>query len=443
MKGDIIKGSIAGSLVAFTIPLILSGLFQQIFNWVDAFIVGNIKGEAALAAIGAATPVYHLFVAVITGFTSGISVLTAQQYGMGEQNTIRQILSSFTIVLGGVFLLIAVLGSMMTGAILKVLETPPDIFITAKDYMQLLFFGIPFLAVYNMYAAVLRGLGDSKVSFWAVLTASFANAILDLILVFPLGAKGAAIATAATQGFMAVFVILYAVKKYPALRFRIKRSSVWRIMLLQGCKFGLPPAVQSATSSVGNLALQRFMNGFGEQTVAAITTAYRVDSVIILPMVNFGSGIATVAAQNIGAGNEIRAKQTLKIGAGMIALISLGLTGFVIWAGGPMIAIFGLQEESILIGRTFFRTIASCYIVFSLAMSVRGYLEGAGDLLFTGIVGILALGVRVAVSYMFAERFGNMVIGYAEAFSWTFMLIVYIFRFFARTRKSSRERDKV
>ena len=150
MKGDIIKGSIAGSLVAFTIPLILSGLFQQIFNWVDAFIVGNIKGEAALAAIGAATPVYHLFVAVITGFTSGISVLTAQQYGMGEQNTIRQILSSFTIVLGGVFLLIAVLGSMMTGAILKVLETPPDIFITAKDYMQLLFFGIPFLAVYNM-----------------------------------------------------------------------------------------------------------------------------------------------------------------------------------------------------------------------------------------------------------------------------------------------------
>lgn len=425
-------------MAAFTIPLILSGLFQQIFNWVDAFIVGNVKGETALAAIGAVTPVYHLFVAVITGFASGISVLTAQRYGMEEQDAIQRILSSFAIVLGGAFLAIAAIGAVLTGTILDVLETPPDILTTAKEYMQLLFFGVPCLAVYNVYAAVLRGLGDSRASFWAVLTASLANVVLDLILVFPLGAKGAAIATAAAQGFMAAFIVLYAVRRYPVLRFRVRKSSVRRTTLLQGCKFGLPPAIQSATSSVGNLALQRFMNGFGEQTVAAITTAYRVDSVIVLPMVNFGSGIATAAAQNIGAGDKIRAKKTLKVGAAMIALISLGLTGFVLWAGGPLIAMFGLQEESVLIGRSFFRTIASCYIVFGLAMSVRGYLEGAGDLLFTGIVGILALGVRIAVSYMFAERFGNMVIGYAEAFSWAFMLVIYMFRFFRRTERQPR-----
>ncbi|SEA85515.1 MatE protein [Eubacterium aggregans] len=124
------------------------------------------------------------------------------------------------------------------------------------------------------------------------------------------------------------------------------------------------------------------MNGFGEQTVAAITTAYRVDTVIILPIVNFGSGIATVVAQNIGAGNQERAKKVLKAGMVMISIVSLCLTGLVLAAGGYLIAMFGLTQESVEIGKSFFRAIASCYIVYGLAMAVRGYLEGTGDMLF-------------------------------------------------------------
>ncbi len=228
MENSLTQGNIAKSLFHFTVPLILSGMFQQVFNWVDAFIVRNAEGELALAGIGATTSIYNLFVTVMIGFTSGISVLTAQAFGMGEKERIQHILSAFSILLGGVFCVAA-------------------------------FFGI-----------------------------SFAKEIL---------------------------------------------------MILD------TPAVQAGTTSVGNIMLQRFMNAFGEQVVAAITTAYRVDSVIILPIINFGSGIATIVAQNIGAGKPIRAKKVLRTGSIMIAFISVGLTGLVIAAGETIIRMFGLTPK--------------------------------------------------------------------------------------------------
>lgn len=437
MKNDLTKGSIGKALVLFTIPLILSGLLQQVFNWVDAFIVGNVEGELALAAIGATGSIYHLFVNVIIGFTSGLSVLAAQQCGMGKKEEAQKALAAFTVLLGGVFLAVAAAGFGFCRQILALLDTPQNIFCMAKNYLEILFWGVPCLAVYNTYAAVLRGLGDSRAPFLSVLVSSLANAGLDLLLVavFRFGTRGAAAATVLSQGAMAVFVVVYAVKKYPYLRFRPGKGMLCASMLPSGFRFGGPPAVQSAASSAGNLVLQRFMNGFGEQTVAAITTAYRVDSVIILPIVNFGSGIATVVAQNIGAQKPARAKQAVKTGAVMISAVSVCLTLFILLAGEFLIAMFGLTDASVAIGKAFFRTIASCYLVYGLAMAVRGYLEGTGDLLFSGAAGIAALLVRIAASYAFAHRFGNMVIGYAEAFSWVALLLMLACRAFTRMKK--------
>lgn len=305
--------------------------------------------------------------------------------------------------------------------------------------MQLLLIGIPFLVIYNTYSAVLRGLGDSRAPFLSVLVCSLANVILDILLVVVLrfGTAGAAAATAISQAAMAVFIVRYTAKKYPGLRFQVNRKQFDKSLLMQGLKFGLPPSVQAGMTSAGSIVLQRFMNGFGEQTVAAITTCYRVDCVIILPIVNFGSGIATIAAQNIGAGNTERAQKVLKTGSIMIALISLGLTAFVLLAGESLIEMFGLTQESVKIGKAFFYAIASCYIVYGLAMAVRGYLEGSGDMLFSGAVGIAALVVRIILSYALAARFGNMVIAYAEMISWIVLLILYLLRFFTK-RKGKR-----
>ncbi len=437
MKNDMTKGSIVKTLVLFTVPLILSGLLQQMFNWVDAFIVGNVEGELALAGIGATTSIYNLFITVITGFTSGISVLAAQQYGMGKKETLRNTLSTFVVLLGGLFLIIAVVGILFIRPILTFLDTPKNIFTTARDYIQIMFIGIPFLAVYNIYSAVLRGLGDSKAPFLSVMVSSVANVVLDIlfVVVLPFGATGAAFATVISQIAMTIFIIMYTIKKHEILRFHLHKTLIDKKVLVKGGKYGLPPAIQSGTSSVGNLVLQRFMNGFGEQTVAAITTAYRVDSVILLPIVNFGSGIATVVAQNIGAGNQERARKVLKVGLIMMSIVSLCLTALVLAVGGNLIAIFGLTPESVEIGKSFFYTIASCYIVFGLAMAVRGYLEGSGDMLFSGIAGIVSLGVRIVASYVFIKQFGNMVIAYAEAFSWVALFAIYILRYNVKKRR--------
>ena len=326
----------------------------------DAFIVGNIEGEAALAGIGATTSIYGLFITILTGFTAGLSVLSAQQYGSGEREKLTQSLASFTVLLGGACLVIAAAGSVFYREVLALLGTPDDIFEMAGDYLKIIFLGVPFLAVYNTYSAVLRGMGDSRAPFLSSLVSSLANIALDILFVASLrwGSAGAAAATVISQSIMTIFIVVYAVKKHPALRFRPSRRFIQKSALTVGGRFGLPPAIQSGMGAIGNLILQRFMNGFGGQTVAAITTAYRVDSVVMLPIFNFGSGIATVVAQNIGAGNRERAEKAFKTGVALMAGISLCLMVVVLLAGGPLIAMFGLTQESVDIGKSFFRAVS-------------------------------------------------------------------------------------
>ncbi len=429
MKNNMTQGNIAGALTAFTVPLILSGVFQQLFNWVDAFIVGNVEGELALGGIGAVTSTYSMFVMIIVGFTSGLSVLAAQRFGMGRTEELRDILTCFSLVLGALFLIVCTLGAVFTEQILALLDTPENIFRNAEHYLRIMFMGIPFLALYNTCCAVLRGLGDSRAPFSSVMVCCVINVFLDLIFVagLRLGTAGAAIATVLSQIAMTVYILWYAAEKYPFLRPR--RGMLRREAAGEGTRFGIPPAIQSGTTSFGNIILQRFMNGFGDQTVAAITTAYRVDTVLMLPIINFGSGVATMVAQNIGAGRPDRAKRALKIGAAMIAGVSLLLTIFIVLAGEALIAMFGLTSESVEIGKQFFIRIGSFYVIYGLAMAVRGYLEGLGDMTFSGMAGIAALLVRIGASYALAEPLGRMVIAYAEAISWLVLLGLYLLRY--------------
>ena len=191
------RGSIAKALTAFTVPLILSGVFQQMFNWVDAFIVGNVEGELALAGIGAVTSTYSMFVMIIVGFTSGLSVLAAQRFGMGRPEDLGPLLVTFSVILGGIYLAVCAFGAVFAENILIFLDTPANIFQNAEDYLRIMFTGIPFLALYNTCCAVLRGLGDSSAPFSSVMVCCVINVFLDLIFVAGLrrGTAGAAIAT--------------------------------------------------------------------------------------------------------------------------------------------------------------------------------------------------------------------------------------------------------
>ena len=441
MAKDMTKGSLPRMLIAFSVPLILSGLMQQLYSWADAFIVGNAEGEAALAAIGATTSLFNLFSMLVTGFTSGVSILAAQLFGNGERGAQGKILFSFSVLLGGIALLLTLFCVPAADALLRLLQTPPDILAASRSYLRIVLLGLPFIAVYNVHSAVLRGMGDSRAPFLAVLISSLLNVALDMLLVYGLhlGVRGAAAATLIAQVLMSIFIIFYA-RRYEALRLRPSRSLFDGQIVRRGCRLALPITVQSGVNSVGHLALQNFMNGFGTQTVAAITSAYRIDSIILLPIINLGTAISTVVAQNTGAGQHDRARRGLVVGSAMMTAVSLSLTAIVMLLGGSLIAMFGVTPQAAQIGADFFRYLGAFYVIFGLCTAIRGYLEGLGDVVFSGAIGICSLGVRIALSYALRGRYGNMVIAWAEGYAWCFMLVMYLLRLMDwRKKKKGRE----
>ena len=193
--------------------------------------------------------------------------------------------------------------------------------------------------------------------------------------------------------------------------------------------------LQSSVSSIGSLILQNFMNGFGTATVAAVTTAYRVDSIVLVPIINLGSGISTLVAQDYGSRQLKKAKKNLAVGTGIMVIVSLLLTAIVISVGGNLIAIFGAGQQVITIGDNFFRRIASFYLIYGLATAIRSYLEGVGDVVYSSFAGIVSLISRIIASYTLVAIFSNMVIAYAEAFSWIVLLLLYIIRMVWINRK--------
>ena len=190
-------GGIARELIGFSMPLILSGVLQQLYNWVDAFIVGHVEGQLAMGSVGATTACVNLFLAVMMGFTVGLNVLMAQRHGAGEDEKVPRILSSFSVILCAVFVVVGALGYFFAGELLALLDTTSDMMELSTEYLSVIFLGMPFLAVYNVYSAALRALGDSRAPFFSVLVSSAVNVALDILLVaiIPWGVRGAAIAT--------------------------------------------------------------------------------------------------------------------------------------------------------------------------------------------------------------------------------------------------------
>ncbi len=427
---DMTHGDLGRSMVAYAIPMLLSALLQQMYSWADAFIVGNIEGELALAAVGASSIISRMTTMILTGFSAGLSVLAAQTFGRGEKGKLSAILSTFAPIFGGIAALAAVVMVIFARPMLVLFDTPANIFEMSVGYLCWYMLGTPFMAVYNVYSSVLRGMGDSKAPFRSIMVSSIANIALDLLFVGALGwgAAGAALATALSQAAMTLFIIWYTVSRYEELHFSIRGLQVDRDTLREGFSFGLPMALQQSVNSIGQMALQGFQNSFGSATVAAISTAYRVDSLMLLPVMNLGHGVATAVGQNVGTGNKQRVREALRIGLGLIAVTCVVLTLVVVAWGGKIVALFGVSEEAVEIGARFFRCLAPFYITFGLSTTIQGYLKGMGDMKFFSIANIVLLGIRIAASYAMKPFFGNMSIAWAEVLVWCIQPIVWLIR---------------
>ena len=216
------RSGIACTLIRFSLPLIFSGILQQLYNWADAFIVGNVEGELALAAIGGNRDGRQLLSNGDHRLYNWLAILFAQKFGSGENAAIPKILAAFSILLGLSFVLLAAVGIGLTSPLLRLMHTPQDTIKPAESYLKIIFTGVPFLAVYNVYSSALRGISDSRAPFLAILFSSILNVALDLLFVAWLhwGVEGAAAATVLSQAAMTVFLIAYAARKHALLRLR-------------------------------------------------------------------------------------------------------------------------------------------------------------------------------------------------------------------------------
>lgn len=419
--------SIAKELISFSLPLILSGILQQLYSWADAFILGHAEGELQLAAVGATGSISMLLINTMTGFALGLSILAAQEVGRGNGARVKKLLANFLPLLGAVYSLLAAVLFFMASPVLAIMDTPAEIFGYSLIYIKIISLGKPFLAVYNLYAALLRAVGNTKAAFFAVLISSAMNVALDIlfVVVLPYGVAGAAAATVISQIAMTVYIVWFASHRYPELCLEKGSLRFDRGTFKEGLSFALPPTIQNSVTSFGNLILQNFMNGFGASTVLAITTAYRVDSIMLLPVINLGAAVSSMTARSKGAGDGERIRSYLKNGLVMIIAVALLLSAAMFLLGAQFVAIFGVTGEALQAGRQFFRDLSVFYTLFGIGFVLKSVLEGIGDITFCSAMGIITLGVRIAASYALRPVFLGRTIAIAEGVSWVFMMVLY------------------
>ncbi|MBR6766622.1 MAG: MATE family efflux transporter [Clostridia bacterium] len=433
------KRSIASELIFFSLPLILSGVLQQLYSWADAFIVGHYEGQLQLAAIGGTGAISTLLINTILGFTLGLSIMGAQEFGRGNTSRIRRILSCYLPILTSVYTALSVLVLVFLNPILRIMDTPSEIFGYSLSYLRIILIGIPFLACYNLFTALLRAVGNTKAAFYSVLLSSVLNVLLDILLVavLPFGVAGAAWATVFSQFAMTVFIIIYTIRKYPDLIPAKDEPRFDKSVFLQGGAFSLPPTIQNSITSFGNLVLQNFMNGFGAATVLAITTAYRVDCIMLLPIVNLGAAVSSMIARAHGAGDSARIRSCLKTSLLLMICIAVSLSLVMYLFGAEFVAVFGVSGEALAVGKRFFQDLSIFYTLFGISVVLRSTLEGIGDITFSSAIGIAMLALRILFSYVLRPYFAERTIALAEGFAWIIMLALFILRMLYVGRKKT------
>ena len=432
------RSSLALEMIRFSLPLVMSGVLQQLYSWADAFIIGHAEGEMQLAAVGATTSLSSFLSNTILGLTLGLSIMAAQHIGAGRRERVRSLFTGFLPLLCAGYALIALGARFFLSPVLVLMETPAQIFDDALSYLRIILLGVPFLACYNLYAALLRALGDTKAAFYAVLISSLANVALDILFVavLPFGVSGAAAATVLSQIGMTLFIILYAARKEPELLRLSGFTLPQRGVLSEGMRFAAPPALKNSVTSLGHLALQGFMNSFGATTVLAVTTAYRVDCITLLPIINLGAAVSIMTARAKGAGDRQKIRACLKTGVGLMLVISVLLAGAMFLFGAAFVGLFSVTGDALQQGRVFFQDLSIFYPIFGVSIILQSVLEGVGDISFCSVIGVGALALRIALSYALRPIFAERTIAIAEGIVWTTTLVVFAVRMALRKEKA-------
>ncbi|WP_102401650.1 MATE family efflux transporter [Haloimpatiens massiliensis] len=425
---DLTEGKEGKLILLFALPMLIGNIFQQLYNTVDSIVVGRFVGKEALGAVGTSFPIIFLLVSLIMGITMGSTIIIAQYYGAKNMDKVKKSIDTAYIFLFVASLIITIAGVIFSRNILIMMNVPDDILPEAEKYLKIIFSGMIGMFGYNSISAILRGLGDSKTPLYFLIISSIINIVLDLLFVlkFNMGVAGVAWATVIAQGISFLIGIYYLNKTHEVLKFNIKSMRFNKEIFRQSLKIGLPTGIQQMLFSLGIMALQSLVNGFGSETVAAYTAAGRIDTFASMPIMNFGTAISTFVGQNLGAGKEERAINGFKATVKMTVIASLIASILIFIFGKWLIVLFSNDSKVIEIGFDYLKIVCSFYTVVGVMCIINGVLRGAGDTIPTMIISIFTLWfVRVLLAYILSNKMQSPNgIWWAIPISWTVGLIL-------------------
>jgi putative MATE family efflux protein len=423
MVKDMTVGNPGKTLFLFAVPMVLGNIFQQFYNIVDSVVVGKFVGADALAAVGASSSITFLFIAMATGLSIGSSVVISQLFGANQIAKMKTAI--FTVIISTLVLstFLMILGLAINKNILLFLNTPNNILNNAQAYLQIYFYSLIFLFLYNILNAVFNALGDSRTPLYFLMFSAILNIVLDLLLVivFGLGVAGVALATLIAQG---VSVVLSGIWLYRRISiFEVEEPvSIFDLQTFKKvCIIAIPSMIQQSIVSIGMLLVQRLVNGYGSIVVAGYTAATKIDNIAIMPMVNVGSAVSTFVAQNIGAKKSERIKSGYR--AGLLMVISIGVLIAVILYlfVNQLVSSFvdkDTNKDVIAVGVEYLKVVSIFYFAMGMMNVTNGVLRGAGDMKIFMTSTFINLGTRVVLAYILSGIIGKSGIWWAIPTGW-------------------------
>ncbi|AQP42767.1 MATE family efflux transporter [Streptococcus gallolyticus] len=422
------------SLLLFSLPILISNVFQQLYNTTDTMIVGNFMGSQALAAVGATSSLFELIVGFAIGVGNGMGIVIARHYGAKEKELVKKSVAGAIVVGVVLTLFIMLISLLLLHPLLTLLQTPENIIGQAYDYIFIIMIFVGVTIAYNLGAGVLRAIGDSMTALYILILAAVFNVILDLLFIvkFQMGVQGAAFATIVAQGMAALLCIFYILRKVrlliPSKRHFKLDKHLYRDLLGQGISMGLMTSIVA----IGSVILQTAINQLGVNIIAAQTAARRIQGFFIMPLNSIALAMVTFVAQNFGAKKFDRIIRAIKISLALSATWSLLTVILFLFSATTMVRwISGSTDTELLANGTQFLHIASLfYIVLGILYILRNTLQGLGEKVIPLISSVIELVGKIIFVAFIIPRLGYLGVILCEPLIWVVMTVqlVYLYR---------------
>ena len=435
---DMTEGRILPKIFNFAVFVFIGGLLQNLYLIIDSIILGQYVGESAIASVGIANPINFIIIGFLMGIAYGFGVIMAKSFGAGNFEQFRKYFFNSIVLAFGIGIFFTILLSITNTYILKIVNTPNDLFNSTHSFLFALYLGCTATLLYNLFAATLRSIGNSLTPVLFLLFAVIMNAIIAYVLVAILnyGVVGSAVATVFSQGLSAVTCYFYIKKKYPQIKLSKKDwhfdKNYAKDLIVQGVPMGL----QFSFTGIGLIVVQNFLNDFGTNYIAGFSIAARIQNIVVYVYVALGTAISTFISQNVGAKKMNRIREGMKLCT--IATISLALLGSIIVKlfGKNFVVLFTStpNEQLTQAVTTYFDMVYWAYIPLALLILYRNALQGYGFAITAMFAGIVELVLRVVVVVFFTASLGYSAICLSDSVTWIITAIILIIEYVVLTK---------